>query len=114
MSIGGINSGGNGAIPGHPGLRPVRPDEAKPATVHGHARPAAPATPVVAPEVHGVDDIVPLEAPPGTDPALWSVLTTEERRFFSRIQAVGPLTYGPRSANVPPGLTRGVRIDTVV
>ena len=34
-------------------------------------------------------------APPGSDPALWSVLTSEERRFFARQAALGPITYGP-------------------
>ncbi len=38
---------------------------------------------------------LPSEAPSGTDPALWSVLTSEERQFFARAQALGPLTYGP-------------------
>jgi len=61
----------------------------------------------------GIDD-VPALAPPGTDPVLWGVLTAEERHYFARMQATGPLTYGPRSANVPPGLVRGGRIDRVV
>jgi len=34
------------------------------------------------------------EQPPGIDPDLWSVLTTEERAYYSRAQALGPLTYG--------------------
>lgn len=37
---------------------------------------------------------LPSEAPAGTDPELWSVLTTEERAFYARSQAMGPLTYG--------------------
>ena len=37
---------------------------------------------------------VPVEPPPGTDPALWSVLSGEERAFFAKAGAMGPLTYG--------------------
>jgi hypothetical protein len=56
---------------------------------------------------------VPAEAPKGTDPALWSVLTTEERQFFAKTAAMGPLTYGrlkEATAPVPPS-ARGVRLD---
>ncbi len=34
-----------------------------------------------------------LRAPEGTDPALWSILTHEERTYFARIALDGPLTY---------------------
>ena len=54
--------------------------------------------------------------PPGTDPALWKVLTTEERAFFARARAMGPLTYGPgttRDGHVPAAL-QGGRIDVKV
>jgi hypothetical protein len=37
---------------------------------------------------------VPVQAPPGTDPELWNVLTAEERTFFAKLGAMGPLTYG--------------------
>jgi hypothetical protein len=37
---------------------------------------------------------VPVHAPPGTDPELWSVLSSEERAFFAKVGAMGPLTYG--------------------
>jgi hypothetical protein len=78
----------------------------------------APGLPAVQPQpeaasMAGIDD-VPAQAPPGTDPVLWGVLTAEERHYFARMQSTGPLTYGPRSANVPPGLVRGGRIDRVV
>jgi hypothetical protein len=33
--------------------------------------------------------------PPGSDPALWAVLTREERSFFIRQAALGPLSYRP-------------------
>ena len=61
------------------------------------------------------------EAPAGTDPQLWSVLTGEERAFFAKAAAMGPLTYSRISAgvnalqgNVPaanPGVARGARLD---
>jgi hypothetical protein len=57
---------------------------------------------------------VPLHPPPGTDPELWSVLSQDERAFFARLGAMGPLTYGrvlqtgvrPESA-----VARGARLD---
>jgi hypothetical protein len=61
-----------------------------------------------------VDAGVPMQAPSGVDPALWSVLTAEERQFFGRLTSMGPLTYGPRSAKAPAGLVRGGRIDRTV
>jgi hypothetical protein len=56
---------------------------------------------------------VPAEAPPGTDPALWSVLTSEERGFFAKTAAMGPLTYGRIKAvtHPAPPVARGVRLD---
>lgn len=56
---------------------------------------------------------VPAEAPAGTDPALWSVLTTEERTFFAKTAAMGPLTYGRIKAvtHAAPPVARGVRLD---
>lgn len=60
---------------------------------------------------------VPPEAPAGTDPTLWSVLTTEERNFFAKTAALGPLTYSrikaaSTSNTAPP--SRGVRLDVRV
>ncbi len=55
---------------------------------------------------------VPAEAPPGTDPALWSVLTSEERSFFANARPAGPLTYGPTNhGKVSPGVGLGGRLD---
>jgi hypothetical protein len=54
-------------------------------------------------------------APEGTDPGLWSVLTSEERNFFARTVTSGPLTYsrvmlsGTRATPAP--AARGGRID---
>ena len=60
---------------------------------------------------------LPLQAPPGTDPELWSVLTGEERAFFAKVGAMGPLTYGRvLAAHQPPStpIARGGRLDVKV
>ncbi len=56
---------------------------------------------------------VPAEAPAGTDPTLWSVLTNDERNFFAKSAALGPLTYGRIKAatNPAPPAARGIRLD---
>ncbi|HET7321511.1 MAG TPA: hypothetical protein VFI96_03380 [Longimicrobiaceae bacterium] len=60
-------------------------------------------TPAAAPQVRpsqapsvaqGSAPVVPAEPPAGTDPELWAVLTNDERAFFARAGAMGPLTYG--------------------
>lgn len=70
-----------------------------------------PQTPIAGQNAAGSS--VPAEAPAGTDPSLWSVLTTEERNFFAKSAAMGPLTYGRIKAatNAPPPAARGVRLD---
>jgi hypothetical protein len=60
---------------------------------------------------------VPAEPPPGTDPALWSVLSGEERAFFAKAGAMGPLTYGRvlqemKTAQLP--ASRGGRLDVKI
>jgi hypothetical protein len=60
---------------------------------------------------------VPAEPPPGTDPALWSVLSGEERAFFAKAGAMGPLTYGRalqemKTAQLP--AARGGRLDVKI
>ena len=54
-----------------------------------------------------------VEAPVGTDPELWSVLTSDERAFFSKASALGPLTYGRITTGVQSAqpATRGGRLD---
>ena len=70
--------------------------------------PNAPAPPLAA---------VPTQAPPGTDPELWNVLSSEERVFFAKLGAMGPLTYGrvlsqAQQASAPSA--RGGRLDVKV
>ena len=75
------------------------------------ALPAAPAAPPAPATNPGT--ALPVEAPPGTDPELWSVLSADERVFFAKVGAMGPLTYGRMlSAQGPnaPAL-RGGRLD---
>ena len=58
--------------------------------------------------------VVAPEAPAGTDPELWKVLTTEERTFFARMGNGGPLTYGRQTmvATAPQApMVRGGRLD---
>jgi hypothetical protein len=57
--------------------------------------------------------VVAPEAPAGTDPELWKVLTAEERSFFARMSNGGPLTYGRQAATGGPQapMVRGGRLD---
>ena len=109
MSIQGINggSGAAGSIPGLP--RPENAEGAAPRRAErAQERTASQA-------VASSAGSVPAEAPHGTDPALWSVLTGEERSYFARARSMGPLTYGPGSSNDSvPGVRLGGRIDVKV
>lgn len=76
------------------------------------ATPTKPATPA-----KQAQSAVPAEAPAGTDPALWSILSGEERAFFTKSGAMGPLTYGRafndmKSAQLP--ANRGGRLDVKI
>lgn len=52
------------------------------------------------------------EVPEGIDPALWTILTAEERSFFAQTRAMGALTYGPGvSRGSLPSMRLGGRID---
>lgn len=60
---------------------------------------------------------LPTQPPPGTDPELWSVLSADERVFFAKLGAMGPLTYGrvlshAQQPSVPGA--RGGRLDVKV
>ncbi len=109
MSISGVNNpltSGLGAI-GRP-LTPSAPGGANgagtPGVRPGVARPTAPATPLplrgATSPLGGAQASLPAEAPAGTDPALWGVLTSEERSFFAKSATSGPLTYGRVAAGV--------------
>lgn len=116
MSIDGINGVGAGYGALNPaGIRPQpaqgpRPDEVGQAPVR---RPSdAPLGVNQAPAARRAAGTLPAEAPAGTDPQLWSVLTADERTFFARARAMGPLTYGPGSgSSAPAGPSSGGRID---
>jgi hypothetical protein len=77
------------------------------------ARDDKPATPAQA-----LRDAVTIAPPPGTDPALWSILTNAEREHFSASGARGPLTYGMASrgqlTTPAPTTARGGRLDVKV
>ena len=56
------------------------------------------------------------QAPEGTDPALWSILTGEERAYFANNSASGPLTYSKvmmpnKSTSSALPAVRGGRVD---
>ena len=119
MSINGIGS----ALPN---LVPQRPDAAATAAQIAEQRartglaPQAPAA--VAPSsairvLSGAPaNVASARAPEGTDPKLWSVLTSEERAYFAKASN-GPLTYSRltnpnRTAGSTPAMSiRGGRVD---
>ena len=51
--------------------------------------------------------------PAGSDPALWGILTSEERAFFARQATLGPIHYGPGTRSNAPASDGplGGRID---
>ena len=105
-------SGPGPASPILPVLGPVRPNPASrtSATSAAKATSSTSATAgLTSPSATG--EAGPLQAPQGTDPALWAVLTTDEQQFFHEMAALGPLTYGNapgRSASEAPV---GQRVD---
>jgi hypothetical protein len=106
--LGGV-FGSQGVLPGAGKLPGGEEGDSRPTTsTGGDTRNHAAALPGTGPEL-------PHQAPPGTDPNLWSVLTAEERGFFARAQAMGPVTYGRSNGNgTEPPLQRGSRIDVRV
>lgn len=110
MSIQNVGLGiGSLGLPGNP-LRTGAGDERR-GVVQGTPQQATKLPELRAPEAGAV----PAEAPAGTDPALWQVLSHEERVHFARFQALGPLTYG-RSTPAPAqsAIPRGGRLDVRV
>ncbi|MCC6774960.1 MAG: hypothetical protein IT360_27580 [Gemmatimonadaceae bacterium] len=114
MSIHGIRS--PYGAPVRPQATPVRPDHA--GTAGGAQRagvPAPAAAPATSrPAVAGAASGVPVQPPQGTDPELWGVLTQDERAYFAKLGAMGPLTYGRvLSGQMPTSapMARGGRLD---
>ena len=107
MSIHGVG-GPTGNYPPRPATpRPGGVDQAPAARAGQLARPQPAATPAAA----GPVSVTP---PPGTDPDLWTVLTTDERSYFAKLGAMGPLTYGrvlSGQMQPPAPSVRGGRLD---
>jgi hypothetical protein len=96
----------------------TQPGGLRPGAARPTATPAAPAAAALKPQssITSTASALPAEAPPGTDPALWSVLTTEERTYFAKAATAGPLTYGRVAAgmtaqNQAAPAVRGGRLD---
>ena len=111
MSIQGIG----GSNIQQPGQFPIRDNGRTPVQrppTQSVPAPAAPQTPAAKPQ-----QAVPVEPPPGTDPALWSVLSGDERAYFAKAGAMGPLTYGRalqdmKQSQLP--VARGGRLDVKI
>lgn len=107
---------GIGGYPTRPATNaPLQPTGGRTAPVQPEqARPAAPALrPAVQAPAAGAEKA--LEMPAGTDPALWSILSAEERGYFAKLGAMGPLTYGrvmDGTQRAP--VARGGRLDVKV
>lgn len=112
MSIYGLgNSGINRTTTQLPLRDNTRAPGQMPSGTPAPARVSPPASPAVA---KPSTSAVPADPPAGTDPALWSVLSSEERAFFAKAGAMGPLTYGRafndmKAAQIP--ANRGGRLD---
>jgi hypothetical protein len=117
MSVSNVGIGSRGlGLPANP-LRTGAGEEKRPTQAPAQRATQAPArAPENAPQgvAQGAQGAVPAEAPAGTDPALWSVLTSEERMFFAKFQTMGPLTYGPRTPAPQQAIPRGGRLDVRV
>ncbi len=115
MSVNGIGNLPPGLIGGASLNRTTTPERGR-----GAAEPAPAGAPPSATRLQAAragQDALPAEAPAGTDPELWKILTTDERQHFARAGARGPLTYGylsrtqaaPTPSDAP--VSRGVRLD---
>ena len=98
------------------GIQPGQAGYTRPAATRPAAQPAQPAALKPQQSLAAPAQSLPAEAPAGTDPELWSVLTSEERAFFAKAAASGPLTYGRVAAAVNPmaqaaPAVRGGRLD---
>jgi hypothetical protein len=112
MSIYGINNSNIGRLPGQFPVRDGNRTGVQPATTPAPAPVAKPANASTTSAASQTS--VPADPPEGTDPALWSVLSSEERAFFAKAGAMGPLTYGKalrdmNGSQLP--ASRGGRLD---
>ncbi len=89
-----------GAPQGAPGVRPTFPTRAQPQPIL-----------IDRTETTEPEPTTSLRPPKGTDPELWKVLTADERAFFAREDAMGPLSYGHRIASTPSLPARGGRLN---
>lgn len=117
MSIYGINTNILRLPTQQPGIRDNSRTPTQPST---GGVPTAPATVTQTPanaKTAQAGQSVPTDPPPGTDPALWSILSGEERAFFAKAGAMGPLTYGrafSQMKSAPLPAARGGRLDVKV
>lgn len=115
MSIGGISGGLSGLYGPGPLRDTDRPERTAPEG--GVPVPArAPDPRGLPPETHAAPDSTasPGGPPADVDPALWSVLTTEEREFFLKARDLGPITYRPGPSGRDAAPQRGGRVDVRV
>jgi hypothetical protein len=99
-------------IPGGPRARDAESSRgSRTGEAHGSLTPAP--TAPTARAARG-PETVPAEAPAGTDPALWNVLSPDERAFFARAKAMGGVTYGPGTRARSAGVATGGRLDVKV
>ena len=116
MSIYGIRPP---ATPAAPNVKPAALPGAPIGTARTQVpqRSVAPTAPARAPEPTGMTanaTNAALQPPPGTDPELWNVLSADERAYFAKLGAMGPLTYGRILSGqqpTPAPVSRGGRLD---
>ena len=94
--------------PGRAGAAPLRNAPARPAP----RPPSAPEPRLTTLQPNADANVI---APAGTDPKLWSILTSEERSYFAKSAAQGPVTYarvmmGAQDTTLSPAM-RGLRLD---
>ncbi len=114
MSLSGVNSSLRDALTARLDQTQTRPANGEAARAMG-TRAGTPTLDSAANTQRPAATASGVHPPAGTDPALWSILTNEERTFFTRAATSGPLTYSKvmnlnsPSTNAPP--IRGRRLD---
>lgn len=110
MNLNRIGGASAGILPSLPEPR-LRPEAERP--TYTPIEPASAPAQRAALTISTPKPTLPAEAPAGTDPELWSVLTADERAFFAKVGAMGPLTYGhlitTQTSSTP--IARGGRLD---